>query len=88
MVHLKALIRKNFLTMKAERKKSIAEMIFNIAYGVLIGYEASLSFNGETQGAFGYIIFLLITPVAFQQSCVFIFNEMVKDRESKMKESL
>jgi len=27
-------------------------------------------------------------PVAFQQSCVFIFNEMVKDRENKMKESL
>ncbi len=36
----------------------------------------------------GYVIFVLISPVAFQQSCVFIFNEMVKDRETKMKESL
>ena len=47
-VHLSALIRKNFLMMKAERKKSIAEIIFTIAYGVLVGYEVSISLSDES----------------------------------------
>ena len=34
------------------------------------------------------MIFILVSPVAFQQSCVYIFNEMVRDRETKMAESL
>lgn len=88
MVHLRALINANWLKMKAEKKKSIAEAVFTVLYGVLIGYEVSVSFNNEEIGGLGYVIFILIAPVAFQQSCVFIFNEMVRDRETKMKESL
>ena len=34
------------------------------------------------------MLFVLICPIAYQQSCVFIFNEMVRDRETKMVESL
>lgn len=88
MVHLKALININWLKMKAEKKKSISEAIFTCIYGALIGYEVSLSFDNPDIGGLGYVIFILIAPVAFQQSCVFIFNEMVRDRETKMKESL
>ena len=44
MVHLKAMLRKNWLQMKAEKKKTISEAIFTIAYGFLIGYEVSISF--------------------------------------------
>ena len=91
--HLKAMMRKDWLEMKAERKKSIAEVFFTVGYGALIGYEVSVSFDnsGDTDtgiAGLGYIIFILIAPVAFQQSCVYIFNTMVRDRENKMKESL
>ena len=88
MVHLKAMLNKNWLQMKAEKKKSIAEALFTIGYGALIGFEVSLSFDNPSIGGLGYVIFILIAPVAFQQSCVFICQEMVKDRETKMKESL
>ena len=88
MVHLRALIHANWLKMKAEKKKSIGEAIFTVIYGFLIGYEVSVSFDNSEIGGLGYVIFILIAPVAFQQSCVFIFNEMVRDRETKMKESL
>ena len=74
--------------MKAEKKKSIMELVFTIGYGSLIGYEISLSFDNPDIGGLGYVIFILLAPVAFQQSCVFIVNEMVRDRETKMKESL
>lgn len=87
-VHLKAMLHKNWLQMKAEKKKTITEAVFTVLYGILIGYEVSVSFNNPDIGGLGYVIFVLISPVAFQQSCVFIFNEMVKDRETKMKESL
>lgn len=88
MVHLKAMLTKNWLQMKAEKKKAIAEALFTLAYGGLIGYEVSLSFDNPDIGGLGYVIFILIVPAAFQQSCVFIINEMVRDRETKMKESL
>ena len=87
-VLLKALIRKNFLVMKAERPKAIAEVMFTLIYGVLIGYEVSSSLKNSTNAGLGYVIFILVTPAAFQQSCVAIFNEMVKDRETRMKETL
>ena len=88
LVHLKALLKINWLKMKADRKKSIAEMMFTIGYGVLIGWEVSNSLKNPDMGGLGYVIFILICPAAFQQSCIYIFNEMVKDRETKMKESL
>ena len=65
---------------KAERKKTIGELIFTVLYGVLIGYETSISLNNSDIAGLGFVIFILISPVAFQQSCVFIFNEMVRDR--------
>lgn len=87
-VHLKAMLRKNWLQMKAEKKKSITEAVFTLGYGALIGYEVSLSYSNTDILGLGFVIFILIVPAAFQQSCVFIVNEMVRDRESKMKESL
>ena len=87
-VHLKALVRTNWLKMKADRKKSIAEVTFNILYGILLGYETSLSFKNSQYKGLSFVIFILLTPAAFQQSCIYIFNEMVRDRETRMKESL
>lgn len=88
MVHLKAMMNKDWLQMKAERKKTIMEVIMTVVWSALIGYEVSLSFNDSSVQGLGFVIFILISPVAFQSACVYIFNEMVKDRENKMKESL
>ena len=74
--------------MKAERGKSIAELVFTIGYGVLIGYEASIGLKDDSTGGLGYVLFILLAPAAFQQSCVAIFTEVSKDRETRMKESL
>ena len=43
--HLKAMMHKDWLEMKAEKKKSIAEVCFTVGYGVLLGYEVSVSFD-------------------------------------------
>ena len=43
--HLKAMMHKDFLEMKAERKKTIAEVCFTVGYGCLLGYEVSVSFD-------------------------------------------
>ena len=64
------------------------ELVFSVLYGLLIGYEVSISFNDPTIGGLGYVIFILISPAAFSQSCIFIITELVRDRETKMKESL
>jgi len=64
-VHLKALIRTNWLKMKADRKKSIAELVFTIVYGVLLGYEVSLSFSNSDYNGLSYVVFILLTPAAF-----------------------
>ena len=65
-IHLKAMLHKNWLQMKAEKKKTIAEAMFTVLYGALIGYEVSLSFKNPDIGGLGYVIFILIAPVAFQ----------------------
>ena len=65
MIHLKAMLQTNWLKMKAEKKKAIAEALFTIIYGFLIGYEVSVSFNNPDIGGLGYVILILIVPVAF-----------------------
>jgi len=64
-VHLKAMLRKNWLQMKAEKKKSFAEAAFNILYGAIIGYEVSVSIKNPDLVGLGYVIFILISPAAF-----------------------
>ena len=41
-VQLRAMIRKDWNQMKAEKCKTIGEIIWSIAYGALIGYELDL----------------------------------------------
>ena len=64
-VHLKAMLRKNWLQMKAEKKKSIFEASLNIFYGALIGYEVSLSIAKPDLAGLGFVIFILVSPAAF-----------------------
>ena len=87
-VQFRAMIRKDWLTMKAEKSKIFWELIFSVAYGMLIGYELSLQIKDPNLMGLGYCILLLTCPIVFQQSTNYIANAMVKDRDTKMKESL
>ena len=44
-VHLRAMINKNMLIMKADKKKTIFEIVFIIFYSYIIGYSVSSSFK-------------------------------------------
>ena len=87
-VQFKAMFRKDWLQMKAEKKKIVTELLFSVGYSVLIGFELSLQFNNPDLAGLGYLILLLLCPIIFQQSATYIGNQMVKDRETKMKETL
>ena len=75
----------------AYKKKFYAELIFSIIYGALCGMELRLvkdPNDPNTQSSIGYLLLIMLTPAAFQQSCLFMLNTMVKDKENKMKETL
>ena len=88
-VQLRAMVRKDWNQMKAEKCKTITELIWSIAYGALIGFELNLQIddNAKFMGV-GYLVLLLCCPIIFQQSANYVGNQMVKDRETRMKESL
>ena len=87
-VQLRAMLRKDWLQMKAEKKKMFSEIFFSCGYGCLIGYELSLQFENEDLMGLGHLMLILMCPIIFQQSSNYIGNQMVKDRETKMKETL
>jgi hypothetical protein len=93
---LGALIAKN-LTLKCRAKKQTAmELFVPLLCGVLVGL-ASVQPNdaGEVtvldyfqEISFVYLIALILITVSFAASCVFILNQVVVDKENKMRESL
>ena len=87
--------RKNWLLQTASKKRMYTELAFCILYGALIGLElANLKVpapnpdDPPVASPVGYLLLIVLSPAVFQQSCLFILNTMVKDKESKMKESL
>ena len=82
------MLRKDWLHMKADKKKMIFEVIFGVGYGCLIGWELTLQFDNPDLMGLGYLILILCCPTIFQQSASYISNQMVKDKETKMKETL
>ena len=93
---LGALIAKN-LTLKCRAKKQTAmELLVPLLCGVLVGL-ASVQPNdaGEVtvldyfqEISFVYLIALILITISFAASCVFILNQVVVDKENKMRESL
>lgn len=83
------MLRKDWLQMKAEPKKIVMELIFSSAYGALIGYQLSNQFSNENDAmGLGHLQLLVMSPIIFQNSSNYISNQMVRDRETKMKETL
>lgn len=66
-VQLRAMFRKDWNHMKAEKCKTIGEIIWSIAYGALIGYELDLQINDtENLMGVGYLVLILCCPIIFQ----------------------
>jgi len=74
--------------MKADKGKILNETIFMVGYAILIGYMLSLQLENAEQSVLGYLMIILLSPILFQPSTGYIANQMVKDRETKMKETL
>jgi len=87
-VQLRAMVRKDWNQMKAEKCKTSMEVLLSMIFGFLIGYQAYSQQENPALLGFGYLMLLLLTPTIFQQSASYIANQMVKDRETRMKESL
>ena len=88
-------MRKEAFIFKANRKREIATLIVNCAYGSLIGYEASISIYSDTptdEGglgpSLGYVLIILLAPVAVYQVQTSLVTEMGNERQRKMRETL
>lgn len=74
--------------MKANKCKLFMEILFAIAMGAAIGGVLYATWDDPTFMGLGYLILLFLLPFMYQQSCTYIAGQMVRDRETKMKESL
>ena len=84
-------MRKEGYIFKANRKREIGTTIITVAYGALIGYEASISIfdqSGTLGPSLGYVLIILLAPVATYQTTVSMVTEMTTERSNKMRESL
>lgn len=64
-VHLRAMLRKNWLQMNSKGNATMWELAFTLLYGYGLGSQASYTLNNPAWLGMGYMIFLTITPVAF-----------------------
>ena len=74
--------------MKANKCKLVTEILFSIAMGAAIGGVLYATWDDPTFMGLGYLILLFLLPFMYQQSCTYIAGQLVRDRETKMKESL
>jgi len=74
--------------MRASPCKLVTEILFAIAMGSGIGGTLYGTWDDPTFMGLGYLILLVLLPFMFQQSCTYIAGELVRDRETRMKESL
>ena len=66
MIQLKAMFRKEWFIAMQNKKREIGTMIVTILYGVLLGYECSISLfdDSEVGPALGYVLIILLAPGA------------------------
>jgi len=64
-VQFKAMVRKDWMQMKAEKCKIVTEIIFIVGASALVGYELSNQLKNEQLMGVGYIILLLVFPIMF-----------------------
>jgi len=69
------------------------EFLSPLIYGVIIGFIGSVSnltpSTIDIASILGFWLFILMfTPIMFTQGVIFILNQVVADKESKMRETL
>ena len=85
------MVRKEMFIAKVNRKREIASLVISCAYGALLGFECSISLFSETAStspALGYVLIILLAPVATYQTTVALVTDMTSERKNKMRESL
>ena len=92
-----ALIRKNFLIKKRNWKNTIWEVLLPLFCGLLAGaYTVDTAESSKTddpiqlfsQIATMFMVSFVLISVSFSGTSAFILNQVVVDKETKMKESL
>ena len=94
---LKALLIKNFLIKRRNLKKTIWEFILPLLCGLLAGaYQVDVTSIDKSvspvemfgQISMMYLVSLTLISISFSGACTFLLNQVVIDKETKMKESL
>ena len=91
-VQLKAMMTKNWIQKKVNKRRTILEMIMPVIFGVIIG-AISISVHNSASTGIGqvletWLLILFLSPVNFSQGVIFIISQMVADKESKRRETL
>ena len=68
------MLRKDWLHMKAEKRKMISELMFGIMNGCGVGFGLTIQARNENLMGLGYLILILNVPAIFQQSALYIGN--------------
>jgi len=84
------MVRKDCMQMKVRWCSSLTQFIFSIVIGFTIGETLKDLILDEdpTSQVLGYVLLLLVVPFVYQGSTNYVANEMVRDGETKMKETL
>ena len=93
---LLALMTKNFVLKKRLWKQTIWELIVPLICGIFGGYISFTPQDGSLVSLIQYFqeiatvywLVLLLITMSFAGSCTFILNQMVVDKENKMRETL
>ena len=93
---LLALMTKNFILKKRLWKQTIWELIVPLICGIFGGYISFTPQDGSLVSLIQYFqeiatvywLVLLLITLSFAGSCTFILNQMVVDKENKMRETL
>ena len=93
---LLALMTKNFILKKRLWKQTIWELIVPLICGIFGGYISFTPQDGSQVSLIQYFqeiatvywLVLLLITLSFAGSCTFILNQMVVDKENKMRETL
>ena len=88
----KAMVRKDCLQMKVKWCRTLTTFIFSLIIGLMIGSMLQEVLKTADENPFAqllsFIFLLLLSPFIYQGSTNYVANEMVRDKETKMKETL
>ena len=84
------MVRKDWLQMKVMWGRTLTQFIFSLLIGFMVGASLKdlLKETNPMLQVSSYVFMLLVVPFIYQSSTNYVANEMVRDGETKMKETL